>query len=501
MFNSIFTCYFCEVKYKNFSLKKKFITNLAILLFLNLLIKPFWIFGIDRTVQNVLGEVEYGFYFSLFNFSLLLNIALDIGITNFNNKNIAQYNQLLSKYLSNIVVLKIFLALVYFAISILVAFFIGYEWKQFKLLFFLLFNQFLLSFILYLRSNISGLHLFKIDSLVSVLDRTLMIIICSFLLWGNVTKGEFKIEWFVYAQTSAYLITFIITFLIVLSKSEFLIFKINLKYFIIILKQCYPYALLVLLMAFYYRIDSVMLERLLPNGKEQAGIYAQAFRILDAFSMFAFLFAVLLLPMFSKMIKHKEPIEQLTKFSFLLLIIPAITLSMACIFYRVDIINLLYKGNIEASPSIFGILMLCFILISVSYIFGTLLTANGNLKELNIMAVTSVLVNILLNLILIPKFFAFGAAIASLITQAFAALVQVFIAKKVFRFKVNYNLLFLLISFITGILLIGFLLKKIIYSWHYSFLIMLISGIILAFVIKLIKLKVLYQIIKYGDEG
>ena len=70
-------------------MKRKFVTNLALVLFLNLLVKPFWIFGIDRTVQNVVGSEGYGFYFSLFSLSLLLNIFLDFGITNFNNRSIA----------------------------------------------------------------------------------------------------------------------------------------------------------------------------------------------------------------------------------------------------------------------------------------------------------------------------------------------------------------------------------------------------------------------------
>ena len=38
-------------------------------------------------------------------------------------------------------------------------------------------------------------------------------------------------------------------------------------------------------------------------GDYQAGVYAQSFRLLDAGQNFAFLFSVLLLPLFSKMIK------------------------------------------------------------------------------------------------------------------------------------------------------------------------------------------------------
>jgi len=85
----------------------KFVKNLTLLLVLNLLVKPFWILGIDRSVQNTVGAEEYGFYFAVFNFSFLFNILLDFGITNFNNRNIAQNNQLLTKHLSNLLVVKL----------------------------------------------------------------------------------------------------------------------------------------------------------------------------------------------------------------------------------------------------------------------------------------------------------------------------------------------------------------------------------------------------------
>jgi O-antigen/teichoic acid export membrane protein len=100
-------------------LKRKFITNLALLLILNLLVKPFWMFGIDRTVQNTVGAEEYGLYFSLFSFSILLNIILDLGITNFNNRSIARNPGIVSEYFSKIVPLKFVLSFVYAFIVIL----------------------------------------------------------------------------------------------------------------------------------------------------------------------------------------------------------------------------------------------------------------------------------------------------------------------------------------------------------------------------------------------
>jgi O-antigen/teichoic acid export membrane protein len=480
--------------------KRKFITNLILVIFLNLLVKPFWIFGIDRTVQNVVGADQYGFYFSLLSFSLLLNILLDIGITNFNNRTISQEPHLLSEYFSNIVVLKFLLAVFYTFVCLAVGFIIGYTAVQFKMLLFLILNQFLASFLLYLRSNISGLQYFRTDSLISVLDRTIVIIICGVLLWGNITDRQFHIEWFVYAQTAAYLITVVIAFLIVFSKTEFLRLRLDLKYFISILKKSYPFALLILLMSFYNRIDSVMLERLLPDGKTEAGIYAQSFRILDAASMFAFLFAGLLLPIFSRMIKQQDPMHEMVTLSFKLIIIPAIILACIAVFYTQYIIEWMYNEHVYYSSTIFPLLMLGFISISMTYIFGTLLTANGNLRELNILAGIALLMNVTLNFLLIPKYKAYGAAVSSLSTQSYMAIAQIVVMMRKFNFSIDWKLIIRLGSFTGAIFILGWFSRTYIPNWYAACLILAVISVLCSFLIGLLSIKDLYRIVRFGDE-
>ncbi|HEX7583623.1 MAG TPA: oligosaccharide flippase family protein [Prolixibacteraceae bacterium] len=476
-------------------MKRKFITNLLLLLFLNVLIKPFWIFGIDRHVQNLVGAENYGLYFSLLSFSMILNILLDLGITNYNNKNIAQHHQLMKKHISNIVGFKFLLAGIYAIVCILIALIIGYKEIQIHLLIFLILNQFLISFTLYLRSNISGLHLFRTDSLLSVLDRSLMIIICSVLLFTNITHHTFRIEWFVYAQSAAYLIASLITLAVVLSHTGKLTFYFNRRFFVVFLRKSYPYALLILLMSFYNRIDSVMLVGLLPNGKEQSGIYAQAFRLLDAVSMFGVLFAGLLLPIFARMIKKKEEIGSMVQFSFLLLFVPAIIISLSSGFYDTEIMDFLYDGNIELSASILQILMVSFLGIATTYIFGTLLTANGSIRQLNWMAVVGMGINISLNLILIPHFHALGSAWASLVTQLFTALAQTILAVVILKLTINYRILGKLVLFVVFVLLAGYLSRQI-NTWYFGYGIMIISSLLFAFITRLINLKALTQIIR-----
>ena len=481
-------------------MKRKFLTNLALLLSLNFLVKPFWVLGIDRTVQNVVGAEEYGFYFSLFGFSLLLNMIPDVGITNFNSRNIARNHHSLSKSLSNIVSFKFLLAIIYFAVSIVAAIIIGYSWEQMKLLFILVFNQFLASFILYFRSNLSGLHLFKTDSILSILDRLLMILICGILLWGNVTKSPFRIEWFVYSQTAAYFLTAIISFVIVLTKTSFFRPRFDRKSFLTVLKQSYPFALLSLFMVFYYRVDSVMLERMLPDGKYQAGLYAQGYRILDAAAMIGFLFGSLLLPIFSRMIKNREEVESLTKVSYLLLIIPAAILAFTCINYKSEIMGLLYRNQTDASADILAILMLGFLGISSSYILGTLLTANGDLKVLNILAGIGVLINVLLNLILIPKYFALGSAIASMATQLMTALVHVLFVYRKLKFSFNASLVIRLAIFFSLLIPVGLLIKYVPLNWYYEILVFIVAGLFLSYILRLLNPGFLYQIIRFGEK-
>ncbi len=481
-------------------MQKKFVTNLAFLLFMNLFIKSIYILGFDRAVQNEVGAASYGIYYAILNFSIIFTVILDFGITNFNNKNIAQNNHLLSKHFSGLFTLKIVLAIIYFIVLLITGLLIGYDNKLMKLLLVQGFNMFLLVFITYLRSNLSGLHLFKTDAIVSVLDRFILIIICTILL----QIGAFKnpngdgIMYFVYAQTFAYLITAIVAFILILSKTQVFKFQWNWAFSLMILKKSLPFAILTLLMSSYNRIDTVMIERMLPDGDVQVGIYAQAFRLLDATNMIALLTASQLLPIFSRMLKHKESVESLVKLISTLLLTPAIVIGVGCVFYNTDLMNLLYKVHIAESAKIFSLLMLSFIAVATTYIFGTLLTANGNMKQLNIMAAFGMVLNISLNLILIRQFSAYGGAISSIITQFLTAIIQVIIAQRIFKFKVNVKLISTLIMFAIGVIAINYGSKLLQFNWMVSFVIMVASCGLWAFVSGLISIKGIFRLIKYG---
>jgi len=418
-------------------MQRKFLTNLALVLALNLLVKPFYIFGIDAEVQVRAGTAAYGGYAALLSLSFLLNILLDLGITNWNTRNIAQHTHLMRKHVSGIVAARSLLAVLYSVGIFAAAWLLGYRGGQLELLGILVLNQVLVSTILYLRSNIAGSQRFAQDSLLSVLDRVLLIGICAWLLWGRVYSGPFPIEWFAWAQTAAYGTTAVIALVLVARRAGGLRPRWDPVFTYSILRQSFPFALLVLLMSFYYRTDSVMLERMLPDGALQAGIYAQGFRFFEAFNMLGFLFAGLLLPMYSRMLKNKDDVGPLTGLALRLVLAGTLAVAVIGSFYAKEVMDLRYHEHTAESAPAFAVLIWCFVGVCITYIFGTLLTASGDLKTLNKLAAGGMVLNIGLNLLLIPDWHVMGAAWASLITQGAMAVAQMVVAARRYRLNVK----------------------------------------------------------------
>ena len=483
-------------------MQNRFIKNIIFLLFLNLLVKPFWILGIDREVQNLLGDATYGVYQAIFNFSYLFYILLDLGITNFNSRDIAQDPKMLSKHFGGLTEIKLLLGLFYAVVIFVVGYLCGYnEGLKLKLLFWCGLNQILLSFILYLRSNIQGLLLFKQDSILSVFDRVLAIVLMSLVLWsGWFPKEKFNIIWYLQAQTLAYICTLVFALIVVLRHVEHLSFNINFQFFNEILRKSMPFALLVLLMSVYSRIEPFLLERLLDDKGVQAGVYSRAYRLFDAGNNISNLFAIMLLPMFAATLKNKMELNNLVKTSFNVIVAMAGIVLVMCVFYRQEIMEMMYRPEeaettsdyvmrIGQYASVFPLLMGSFFCLSTTYVFGTLLTANGSLKQLNLVAASGVVINILLNLIVIPRFQSVGAAFTSLSVQAVTAFLQYLIAKRILKFEMGGRYWFHIILFMVTIAVVTFLSKQLNVNWMIGFGIAFLVNCGAIFFTRLLSLK------------
>lgn len=477
-------------------MNRSFLVNLLFLLSINLLIKPFYLFGIDRVVQNTVPDVDYGLYAVFFDLAYLLQLINDFGIQHYNTRTISQNSQQLPRYFPNIITLKSGLAIIYGLVLGIVGLILGYTFEQFQLLYWIGFNQILVSLILYLRSNIAGLAFYRLDSFFSILDKLLMIIICGSLLIMTAGNGNFQIEWFVWSQTASLLLTSFAAFIWLLSKVKTFSFQFNLSLLWKIFKESYPYSLILFLMTVYTRTDTIMIERLLENGKAEAAIYKSAFRLFDAASMIGVMFGGLLLPMFARLLKTREGLSELIQLSLKIILAGSTAGTMAIIFYRREIMEALYISGDAYSGDILGFLMIGFLAISGTFVYGSLLSANGNTTALNWLFFTTAVLNISLNFFLIPEFKALGAAQATAITQTIVIIGEAYLAYRLIKLTFKPALLLQIALFLLLIGLLNLGISQLAFNWLIKFLLSLITGLILSFILRLINISYLIQLLK-----
>ena len=487
-------------------MKKKFLSNLILVLVLNIVIKPFYILGIDAeilkiTEQNSPGS--YGTYFSLLSLAFIFNIILDMGVNNFNTRNIAQNNQLLQKHFSKIFSLKLILSIFYISILFIVGLIFNFSFQEMKWLIIIGFNQILVALILFIRSNMSALLLFKKDSVLSVTDRLILIFFCGYFIWSIGDDSIITIDFFILSQTIAYLITLIAGFLLLVKHSKFPKLKWDQLFFKMIVKKSLPYALLIFLMSVYYYSDVVMVERI--RGNIEVANYAHGYRFFMAFNMLGYLFAGLLLPIFSKLIKEKKSVVPVSWLSFKLIYFFALIICVIVWTYKVEIIHWRYEINGSSllhSSETFGWLIISFIAVSCNYIFGTLLTAKGSMKQLNILAVFGILINISLNLLLIPDKGSSGAAFASAFTQFFILAFQIALCYKIFNFKSSLLSIIQISSFsLLFILLVYTIENNLNINWLEKIVLNIIGGGIIGLFLKVINWKQFYNLIKHDKSS
>jgi O-antigen/teichoic acid export membrane protein len=470
-------------------MKKEFTANILFLIAINIVVKPFYALAIDTTVQNVVGPESYGLFLALFNFTYIQQIFADLGIQNYNNRTISQDRTSLSDLLPKILGSKIIFTLFFVGIILITSTLFGYGKHLNEILVWIIATQASLSFLLYLRTNISGMGKYFTDSIFSVIDKLILIFILVYLLWIRTPDGGFEISHFVKAQFFSVFSTLIICFLYIHRKIQAISIRIQFSFIRKIFIKSLPYATLVLLMGAYSRLDTIMLEQLMNDNALEAGKYAASFRLYDTYNNFSFLFAVLLLPMFSKMIAEGEKVDILVNWTFRLLSLGSIYLIVLSYFFGVEILNIFYNREIDESYQwSFFFLILSTLPLSLNYVYGSLLTANGELQLLNFIAIGGFLINLILNFALIPYYGAPGAALTTLITQGGVLIFQINGAKRSFKLQLPLSIILKLsIIMIIGIAFTFIMRDKFDLGFGLIFWILTGAFILMAFLLKLIR--------------
>ena len=226
-----------------------------------------------------------------------------------------------------------------------------------------------------------------------------------------------------------------------------------------------------------------MLEKLLDDGAEKAGIYAASLRLYEAMSMISLAFGGLLLAMFSRLYQDRKKLSGLYQLSFKWLIVGTLCIAVPAYMYSPQIMELLYHTTDPLWARCFSWVMIAFIPASLNYIHGAFFQAMHREWPLIYFYGFAALLSIFVNLYVIPKWDVVGAArVACLIHSALFALQAFYVWQRKLvdtdRNFISFALIFFGLSWI-----LAFTIRQIdiYWIWKAAFTIFGIAAIAFAF--------------------
>jgi O-antigen/teichoic acid export membrane protein len=402
---------------------KQYFKNISFLFFINFAVKPIWVFVLDRKFQLMYGNELYGNYFSLLSLIYIYSIVLDLGIHNYITKKMADKSYSLTVDFYKLLHVKLFLGFLYLIIVVGTLFIFQFSFFKSILFFIIALNQLLFSFFQFGRSFIQGLQRFGLDSWLSSIDRIFLVLLGSVLVYTSLGLNLGIIS-FIGIHFIAYLLSLTITYFFLLRNIPLENKKVTFSFFSRLIHDALPFIAISILMVIYTRTDAVLLQNLLPNGNEHSGIFALSYRFFDSAYNALYLLSMFLLPAVSAhfVSQNHTIIRQKVFYSFVIATVIALGFVVLTFIGCKEIFHYLYKTDSPYAIHTYQLGVWSVLGVAWMYVFGSFLTGIGKYKPIIIIVAIGVLLNIGLNLWLIPLYKAVGAAIACSVAQLFVGI-------------------------------------------------------------------------------
>lgn len=208
-----------------------------------------------------------------------------------------------------------------------------------------------------------------------------------------------------------------------------------------LLRDGWPLILSGLAVMTYMRIDQIMLGQML--GDEAVGVYSAAVRISEAWYFVPAAIGASVFPAIIKARKQGEEIyyRNLQKL-YDLMVLVALCVAVPMTFVSRWLVELLFGNGYQAAAPVLSISIWSGLGVAMSVIHGKWLLAEGLQKYSLLYAIAGALINVMLNLYLIPRHGLVGAAWATLCAQIAPIFLQLFIPSTRRNFRLMMHAMF-----------------------------------------------------------
>ena len=385
-----------------------------------------YVFGFFITIYTIryLSVDDYGILSTALALTGIYVVFSDLGLSTLTVREVARHKSLTKKYVGNTTAIKLFLSLFTFLLTVVSVYVFGYSETTIYVVYILtvayLFNAF--SSIFY--SIFQSYQKMEYQSVATILNSAVMLVGTFLVIHLGLNVMAFALVYLVANAVNFFYVIVIYAWKFYLPNVE-----VDIGFWKPTIKEALPLSITSIFAILLFRVDSVMLS--VMKGVEAVGFYNAAYRLMEALIFFPQVYTTAIFPVFSTLyVSSKKPLKTAYLKSFKYLTILSLPIAVGTTLLAEPIILLLFKSSY--SPSVLALQIVVWILpfVFVNYIQGSLLTAmNRQVTVLKITAAALVL-NIVMNLILIPIYGFLGAAFVTVISEVFSVALSFYVLSK-----------------------------------------------------------------------
>jgi O-antigen/teichoic acid export membrane protein len=429
-------------------------------------------------ITRYLGPEEYGILSFALAFTTIFGIMADLGLSQFIVREISRDPSLAPKYLGNALGIKIIASLLTLILAALIINGLNYPAKTVDVVYLIALYVLFNSFIQLFYSLFQSYEKMEYQAIGLVLTNILLLVLALLGIHLNMDLVYFALVYFIVSLI-------ILIYVAVVSLRKFIIPKIefDLDFSRKVLGESLFFVLAMVFTEIYFNIDSVMISLLV--GNTAVGFYNAAYKLIF---ILMFIPGVLVISMFPVMSKHFKSAKNLLKLEyermFKYLFIIALMILVFGFIFADKIILIIYGSAFIPSISALQILICVIPIIFITYLSGNLLGSINKQRFVAIVTAASAVLNVILNLFLIPQFSYFGASVATVLTELCVLILMFsYISRFFHRISIIDNILKPLISAFVLAIIISIINP---FNWFLALLVGLIIYIPLLYMLKII---------------
>lgn len=428
-------------------------------------------------LSRYLGDAEYGKYSFALAFTSFFVISSDLGLSTLVIREVAKNKGIVGKYLGNFLTVKILFSIVSFLGIVVIINLLHYPSDTVVVVYIAGTYTLITSFNELFISIFRSFEKMELEMVVRIIRESIIFILVIFLIHYN-----YNLIYILVALLMSSVVTILFSILILQKKFIRIIPQFDHTFISISLKNSLPFALTSIFCFIYFKIDTILLSMMTSDA--EVGWYNAAYNIVFGAMLIPTLSANTLFPTISRCFETTEGnLDKIGSLSLKYLLIIALPMSLLITIKAEDIVIVIYGEAYKNSAIALQILIWSFFVMCICAIPTVYLSSTNKQHIVAIGMGLTALSNVILNLILIPRYSIVGAAAATVIVSIFEFCFEFYFLNK-YVIKINItDQTFVKIILANVIMIIG-----VIYLKMDIFVISMISVIV--YVLLIITLRV-----------